>query len=175
MIDRGEILAVATDLGLAPEIVEKDYVLGWLLKSIYRHPALSPAWTFKGGTCLKKCYFETYRFSEDLDFTLSDAAHLDAEFLVRTFSEVGEKLYEDVGLQITAEQPRFDVYRNSRGGLSCEGRLYYEGPLMRTRSTPRIKLDLTVDELMVLPAVDRPVGHPYSDLPAGGISARCYA
>ena len=23
---------------------------------------------FKGGTCLKKCYIETYRFSEDLQF-----------------------------------------------------------------------------------------------------------
>jgi predicted nucleotidyltransferase component of viral defense system len=63
LIDRSEILAVATDLGLAPEIVEKDYVLGWLLKGIYSHEALAPAWTFKGGTCLKKCYFETYRFS----------------------------------------------------------------------------------------------------------------
>jgi predicted nucleotidyltransferase component of viral defense system len=104
LIDRGEILAVATDLGLSPEIVEKDYVLGWLLKGIYGHPALSPAWTFKGGTCLKKCYFETYRFSEDLDFTLSDVAHLDAEFLKHAFSEVGDKLYEDIGLQIPAEQ-----------------------------------------------------------------------
>jgi predicted nucleotidyltransferase component of viral defense system len=63
LIDRGEILAVATDLGLAPEIVEKDYVLGWLLLGIYNHRALSPAWVFKGGTSLKKCYFETYRFS----------------------------------------------------------------------------------------------------------------
>jgi len=175
LIDRGEILAVATDLGLSPEIVEKDYVLGWLLKGIYNHPALSSAWIFKGGTCLKKCYFETYRFSEDLDFTLNDVAHLDEGFLKRAFSEVGAKLYEDIGLQIPSEQLRFDVYRNSRGGLSCEGRLYYEGPLRRARSTPRIKLDLTVDELLVLPAVDRPVGHPYSDLPAGGISARCYA
>ena len=25
---------------------------------------------FKGGTSLKKCYLETYRFSEDLDFTV---------------------------------------------------------------------------------------------------------
>jgi hypothetical protein len=32
LIDRGEILAVATDLGLALEIVEKDYVLDWLLR-----------------------------------------------------------------------------------------------------------------------------------------------
>jgi predicted nucleotidyltransferase component of viral defense system len=175
LIDRGEILAVATDLGLSPEIVEKDYVLGWLLKGIYSHPSLSSAFIFKGGTCLKKCYFETYRFSEDLDFTLNDSAPLDAEFLKRVFSEVGDQLYEDIGLQIPAEQLRFDVYRNSRGGLSCEGRLYYEGPLKRARSMPRIKLDLTVDELLVLPAVDRPVGHPYSDLPADGISARCYA
>jgi predicted nucleotidyltransferase component of viral defense system len=175
LIDRGEVLAVATDLGLAPEIVEKDYVLGWLLKGIYSHEALAPAWTFKGGTCLKKCYFETYRFSEDLDFTLSDAAHLDSDFLKRSFSEICEKLYEDVGLQVPAEQLRFDVYRNSRGGLSCEGRLYYEGPLQRARSLPRIKLDLTVDELLVLPAIDRPVGHPYTDVPEGGISARCYA
>jgi predicted nucleotidyltransferase component of viral defense system len=50
--------------------------LGWLFKGIYNHDELAPVWTFKGGTCLKKCYFETYRFSEDLDFTLSHAAHL---------------------------------------------------------------------------------------------------
>ena len=40
---------------------------------------------------------------------------------------------------------------------------------------PRIKLDLTVDELLVLPPVARSVRHPYSDLPAEGISAQCYA
>lgn len=33
------------------------------------HGELGESWVFKGGTCLKKCYFETYRFSEDLDFT----------------------------------------------------------------------------------------------------------
>ena len=26
--------------------------------------------SFKNGTCLRKCYYETYRFSEDLDFTV---------------------------------------------------------------------------------------------------------
>jgi predicted nucleotidyltransferase component of viral defense system len=66
MIDRAEILAVATDLSLSPEVVEKDYVLGWLLAGIYAQPSLAENWVFKGGTCLKKCYFETYRFSEDL-------------------------------------------------------------------------------------------------------------
>ena len=43
---------------------------------------------FKGGTCLKKCYFETYRFSEDLDFTLRDGSHLDEELLKKVFVEI---------------------------------------------------------------------------------------
>ena len=73
MIDVAEIQAIATDLALSPEVVEKDYVLGWLLAGIAAHPAMATSWVFKGGTCLKKCYFETYRFSEDLDFTLTDA------------------------------------------------------------------------------------------------------
>jgi len=175
MIDRTEILAVATDLSLAPDVVEKDYVLGWLLAGIYAHDKLAPAWAFKGGTCLKKCYFETYRFSEDLDFTISDQSHLDEGFLKATFAEIATWLYDATGLEIPADQLRFDVYRNKRNGLSCEGRVYYSGPLGRSGNLPRIKLDLTVDEILALPLVERPVGHPYSDLPESGIKARCYA
>jgi predicted nucleotidyltransferase component of viral defense system len=175
MIDLAEIQAVATDLGLSPEVVEKDYVLGWLLAGIYAQPALSTSWVFKGGTCLKKCYFETYRFSEDLDFTLTDATHLDAEFLRTAFANVSAWVYERTGIRIAAEQLRFDVYANPRGGASCEGRVYYAGPRPRPGTLPRIKLDLTVDELVALPPVTRPVGHPYSDLPEEGITANCYA
>ena len=81
MIRREDLAAIADSTGLTAPVVEKDYVLGWLLHGIYRHPALRERWAFKGGTCLKKCYFETYRFSEDLDFTLLDPAHLDEAFL----------------------------------------------------------------------------------------------
>ena len=88
MIDRAEILAASTDLGLEPRVVEKDYLLGWLLAGIYAHEALAPAWVFKGGTCLKKCFFETYRFSEDLDFTLTEEAHLEERFLRGAFADV---------------------------------------------------------------------------------------
>jgi hypothetical protein len=77
LIDRLEIMELAREFGLAPNVVEKDYVLGWLLAGISNHAELGAAWVFKGGTCLKKCYFETYRFSEDLDFTLPDASTLD--------------------------------------------------------------------------------------------------
>lgn len=175
MIDRAEILAVATDLSLAADVVEKDYVLGWLLAGIYGHEALAPAWTFKGGTCLKKCYFETYRFSEDLDFTISDAAQLDEIFLKDAFSAIATRLYDETGLEIPADQLRFDVYRNKRNGLCCEGRIYYRGPLGRVASLARVKLDVTVDEVLVAEPVKRDVAHPYSDRPADGIVARCYS
>jgi predicted nucleotidyltransferase component of viral defense system len=75
MIDRIEIHEAANETCLNPYVIEKDYVIGWVLAGIYNHPEIRDAWVFKGGTCLKKCFFETYRFSEDLDFTLRDAAH----------------------------------------------------------------------------------------------------
>jgi predicted nucleotidyltransferase component of viral defense system len=59
MIDKREILDSASRVSLTPHVVEKDYVLGWILAGIYAHPELSDSWLFKGGTCLKKCFFET--------------------------------------------------------------------------------------------------------------------
>lgn len=70
MITRADIEERVREWGLAEEVVEKDYVLGWVLWGIGTEPALAESWVFKGGTCLKKCYLETYRFSEDLDFTV---------------------------------------------------------------------------------------------------------
>src|SRR5262245_31694582 len=86
MIDKREILAISEQTSLSPHVVEKDYVLGWMLAGIYGHEDLAENWVFKGGTCLKKCFFETYRFSEDLDFTLLKPDHLDAKFLSSVFS-----------------------------------------------------------------------------------------
>src|SRR4051812_18276972 len=90
MIDRREILDTASRVSLNPHVVEKDYVLGWLLAGIREHPELADSWVFKGGTCLKKCFFETYRFSEDLDFTLRDDAQIEEGFLKRVFGEIGQ-------------------------------------------------------------------------------------
>jgi predicted nucleotidyltransferase component of viral defense system len=161
-------------MSLRPHVVEKDYVLGWMLAGIGAHPALSDNWLFKGGTCLKKCFFETYRFSEDLDFTLTDAAHLDEAFLKQTFAEIGEWIYERTGIEIPSNLQTFDIYTNPRGTVSCQGKVSYRGPVA-TRDLPRIKLDLTADERIVLAPVRVPVFHPYSDAPAEGIKVLAYA
>jgi len=176
MIDRRELLATAANLGLLPNVVEKDYVLGWVLAGISNHPALAQHWVFKGGTCLKKCYFETYRFSEDLDFTVTDESHLSVDFLLATFGEVSAWIYEQSGIELPSDRLHFEVFRNRRDRQAGQGRVSYRGPIAPvSRDLPRIKLDLTSDEILVLPPIDRPVSHPYSDAPDGGIIARCYS
>ena len=176
MIDKREIIDAATAFSLNPHVTEKDYVLGWVLWGIYSHDELAESWIFKGGTCLKKCFFETYRFSEDLDFTLTDPSHINTEFLETAFAEIGERIYEETGIELPIKFQQFEIYDNPRGRESCQGRIGYQGPISpRGKSAPRIKLDLTTDECVVLPPVQVPVFHPYSDVPDGGIVVQPYA
>ncbi len=178
MIDRREILETASALGLLPNVVEKDYVLGWLLAGINAHAELGGSWVFKGGTCLKKCYFETYRFSEDLDFTLREEDHLDDAFLRRTVGEAIAWVADASGIQLPADQLSFDIYENPRGRKSCQGKIGYRGPVSPASGAggwPKIKLDLTADERLVLPAVQREVFHPYTDRPEDGMRIASYA
>lgn len=174
MIPKQELMAFAAELQLQAHVVEKDYALGWLLAGIAAHPVIGPRWVFKGGTCLKKCYFETYRFSEDLDFTLQDAEHLNEAFLAGIFEEIGGWVYDACGLQLSPEARKFEVFTNKRGTQSAEGRVGYRGPLGKPGDPPRIKLDPAADEVLVLDPVLRPAHHPYTDLPGGGIRVLCF-
>lgn len=81
MISKQFILNRARENNLNPSIVEKDYVLGWILAAIYQNPFFAHTWIFKGGTCLKKCFFREYRFSEDLDFTVNEKSPINLETL----------------------------------------------------------------------------------------------
>lgn len=176
MIEKREIIDAATALGLNPHVVEKDYVLGWLLWGIANHPAIAENWVFKGGTCLKKCFFETYRFSEDLDFTLKDESQINAEFLAECFSEISEQIYERTGIELPTDHQVFDIHENPRGRVSCQGKIGYQGPVSpKGKNIPRIKLDLTADERLVLAPAYAPVFHPYSDAPDDGINVLAYA
>jgi hypothetical protein len=146
MIGRDEILRVANTLGLEPRVVEKDYVLGWVLHGIARDPLIGESWVFKGGTCLKKCYFETYRFSEDLDFTVTDPAQLDEDFLLGRFRAIGAQLYDETGIELPSELLRFKTWSGKFGKPAGEGRLSYRGPIApRGGDLPRIQIDLTAD------------------------------
>ena len=175
MISKDEMIAVAGETGLTPHVVEKDYVLGWLLAAINGNPALSLLWVFKGGTCLKKCYFETYRFSEDLDSTLQDEAQIDEEYLINQFTLIAKWLYEETGIEIQTDRLKFDIYSNPRGRQSCQGHVYYESYFSKGKhSLPKIKFDLTADEVLVMPPSRKAVFHTYTDEPKDGIFVESY-
>ena len=175
MINKKEILDRTEITNLNPHIIEKDYALGWLLAGISTHKEIGGNWFFKGGTCLKKCYFETYRFSEDLDFTLKEESHLDIKFLKDVFSDISEWIYKETGLEFPDNLQDFDIYESPQGRLNCQGKLSYQGPVSpRSGGLPRIKLDLTADEKVVLPPVQKQVCHPYNDCPEKSIKVMAY-
>src|SRR5699024_9145767 len=72
MIYQKEIREKANAWKVTPNTVDKDYVLGHFLYCFFNFQNNKDLFVFKGGTCLRKCYFPDYRFSEDLDFTLLD-------------------------------------------------------------------------------------------------------
>jgi predicted nucleotidyltransferase component of viral defense system len=177
VITRAEVLALRGEWQVAAEVIEKDHALGWLLAGIAQEPRLR-SWVFKGGTCLRKCYFETYRFSEDLDFTVATGGPITGEQLVPIFRDVAAWMLEEGGVELVVDDRSFAARRNLRGQPTTEGRVAFLGPL-RLPQPAKIKLDLTTDELIALPPEPRPVAHPYSDATAAAelpslALVRCY-
>lgn len=171
MIPRAALQARAQEWGLTEEVVEKDYVLGWLLWGIGSHPGLRDDWVFKGGTCLKKCFVETYRFSEDLDFTVLEGGPLAPDDLVPVLVEMLDSVEQETGITLSSRAPFVKLRPDRR---SAEGRIYYRGP----RGAPgeaRVKLDLTYDETVVESTVRRTIAHAYEDELPGDAAVQCYS
>lgn len=178
MIVRADIVERATAWGLAESVVEKDYVLGWLLWGIGQHPMLSQYWAFKGGTCLKKCFFETYRFSEDLDFSVLPGSASQAPDQVfdqagvrATIQEVLERVQEASGIDFGVRE----LFLKGRDrGRALEGRVYYLGPTGSTQ-VAKVKLDISGTEQVARPTVLMPVRHSFPDGLPGEATVRTYA
>lgn len=76
VITKGLITQRANDERLPAQTIERDYVLAHLCADI---GAIGDArLVFKGGTLLRLCYFEGYRYSADLDFSAVDGLTVDA-------------------------------------------------------------------------------------------------
>lgn len=99
MIKPGEIKQKANAVGVRDQQIEKDYILSWILFGISKHENLSKTIVFKGGTVLKKVYFEDYRFSEDLDFTLLNA-EIPNEQIFTWFKEVFEFIKDEANIPL---------------------------------------------------------------------------
>jgi predicted nucleotidyltransferase component of viral defense system len=138
-------------------VLERDYCLAWFLSALAESD-LRAMLGFKGGTALKRCYFGDYRFSEDLDFTLTASITLD-ELKARL-----EPIYAAVG-EASGIVFSFDREDRQKHENSYTFYLRYEGPLPRGND---VKVDITLRERLVHPLAERPVLRSYeefADLP----------
>jgi uncharacterized protein len=157
MIKSGEIQQKARKSGVRDQQIEKDYVLSWILYGISNHDQLSRVLAFKGGTVLKKVYFENYRFSEDLDFTLLDESVTD-EQVFSWFAEVFKQVREDSNIPLEL----LDSNKHEDGSFNFY--IGFLGPLGGQGSNKKIKTDISRTEKLAFPAVLMPVLIGYSDL-----------
>jgi predicted nucleotidyltransferase component of viral defense system len=150
-------------------ILERDYCLAWFLVGLSR-TRLRERLAFKGGTALKRCYFGDYRFSEDLDFTLTAKAPFAVvrEELEPVFAEVGRSAGISIRFAHEDKQSRqnsYTIYLN------------YEGPLPATARPKEVKVDLTIKEEIVFPLESRRIlraYQEYQDLPENS-EILCYS
>lgn len=171
MIPRTELQRLAAQAGVRVELQERDYVLGCFLLGLARLPEVAESLAFKGGTALRKIYFPTFRFSEDLDFTVLQP--LSEATLQAQVREVCRRVAADFGIPM-----QIALWKQSRdlpGEEAYRARISYVGPLGQPGADPaRITLDLTCYETVILPPDPRPILHPYSDAPSSPLTVRVY-
>jgi len=159
MIKPGEIQQIARVVGVRDQQIEKDYILSWILFGIAKHEQLSKAIVFKGGTVLKKVYFEDYRFSEDLDFTLLHRETTNDQ-IFEWFKEIFEFIKEEANIP-------FEIIDNNEhedGGINFY--ISYIGPLGGQGNNKRLKVDISRSEQLVFNPVMKDVFVDYTDLDA---------
>ena len=157
MIKPGEIQQKANAVGVRDQQIEKDYILSWILFGIAKHEQLSKAIVFKGGTVLKKVYFEDYRFSEDLDFTVLNA-EISNEQIFSWFNEVFEFIKDEANIPLDI----IDNNEHEDGGINFY--ISYIGPLGGQGNNKRVKVDISRSEQLVFEPVMNDVIIGFTDL-----------
>ncbi|OQX19633.1 MAG: CRISPR-associated protein Csx11 [Candidatus Altiarchaeales archaeon A3] len=159
MISHDELKRKANEQQISVVTLERDYVIEWVLKSIYGYPQLKDILIFKGGTALKKAYFKDYRFSADLDFTaIKDVG---GNILKTIFENIVKKSAEDSGisfLDIEFEQTR-DEYNEE----AFEIKIPFIGPTQQKNSPPKIKVQITRYEKLFFKPEEKDLISTYSD------------
>jgi len=133
---------------------------------MYSFETVQQKFVFKGGTCLKKCYFNDYRFSEDLDFTLLDKNFdVDTQFINKIIKQAeitsGAKFYfERKKLQKSEEIEQGYEIKVKFWGSDHKPN---QRPLPPARWQTYIKLDISFSEKILTKPVKKSIYHEYSD------------
>lgn len=164
MIDRDEIEATSKLLGVHTSDVQRDYLYGWLLASLYGdNPLMRDRLVLKGGNAFRKAYFVNTRFSGDLDFAAPTGLHpgqlLDALNSACRIVQARTGVEFDLGRNAQTDQRYID------GGKSVlKFTLYFKDFYGRaSKMTIALRMDVIEFGRLYLPIQQRKLIHPYSD------------
>jgi predicted nucleotidyltransferase component of viral defense system len=146
LIDRRELLARAREKSLPLGMMEKDYVLGWLLFGISRIKGL----VFKGGTALSKIYFpRVWRLSEDIDLVFAADFSEITRILTKIFNEIEEKSGISLNLKSQHTNPAY-----------LQLKIQYTAVLGKNWAKIDVTREAPIDKIS-----PRSLGEAYSDYP----------
>ncbi len=168
MIQPGEIHSIAGSAGVRDTQIEKDYVISWVTYGIANNSFLKHNILFKGGTALKKVYFQDYRFSEDLDFTFI-GNHFSVDNIISAFEEMINWVFEESRITLSVA----DITQHKTGNFNFY--LTYTGPLGGVSGKKDIKVDISKDEIICDVPEERNVINLYSDLKQENYVILCYS
>jgi predicted nucleotidyltransferase component of viral defense system len=166
MILRKEIAEKSVLWGIPPDNVDKDWVLGHLISAFYEVPPHIEKIIFKGGTCLRKCRFPDYRFSEDLDFTSKDP---DYQLTREVINNILEIVHQRSSILMHLAELNDLRYRDMLAGYQAKIRYWganhgkNQVPPAPERWLTSIKLEITLFEQMEFEPDNLLINHPYSD------------
>lgn len=169
MIEPKEINKVAAASRVNDRQIEKDYVLSWVLYAISKNEILNKALVFKGGTVLKKAYFEDYRFSEDLDFTLIDEAVTNEQILTE-FNNLFDFIKEEANMDMRIDPKKWTIHETG----SPQFYIDYVASLQGNMGSRDLKIDITRGEILETEIEHRKIYRNYSDLEED-FKLQCYS
>lgn len=161
-----EIEQIAIKHQVARSTVDKDWVLGHFIDAIFSINNNKEKIVFKGGTCLRKCYISNFRFSEDLDFTITDSDFILDETLL---NEIVALVTERTEMPLYVSQLTTLKHKDMPTGYAAIIKFWGadhnkdQTPPNPQRWTTSIKIEMIQYEKMLFPASQRPVTHDYSD------------
>jgi len=176
-LQRADLGRIATAAGVPVDVIEKDYVLSYLLAGITEVPDLAGL-RFKGGTALKKTIFgPSYRFSEDLDFSAINVPQgVEIEPHVNAAVRAAEQRLTQRGrFRVEFDRPP-EKRQHPKGQDAFRVRVAFP---WQKEPNVRVKLEITHDEPVLLPTHSHPLLHGYEDIgesgALAGISVETYA
>jgi predicted nucleotidyltransferase component of viral defense system len=153
--------ARASDLRVPLEVIEKDYGLSYVLAAMFGNEELASSLVFKGGTALRKAYFPEYRFSLDLDFTANGGPRGEnMEAAIAGVAREAERTLLERGPFRVVSSRRAE--RGPHPGAQEDFLLQIQYP-WHSRPMCTVKVEISTDEPVLLPAACRPLLHAYEE------------